>query len=164
MAKQESTTVAIPAVPRPDDEMLRSITSIDDAFAALAELGTDVVDIADVIGSGFSLLDDKDKGRLVGVPMLLIAWAFSPGLYGQFVTTFVITATGEKYIVNDGSTGICKQLAEFTGVSGRQNGLRVMKGLRRSDYLIDKATKEPVGRDFAGETEPASTFYLDTSK
>lgn len=161
---ETGTDVAINAR-RPDDEVLRDIESMQDAFAALENAGVDVVEISDVMGTGFSKIeDDAGKGTLVKVPFVILHWGFSLGEYGDFVTAHIVTEDGRKLILTDGSKGIYDQLSAFTDETGRQTGMIVRKGLRRSDYRISRETREPVGRDYKGETDPATTFYLDTSK
>jgi hypothetical protein len=150
---------------RPDDEVLRQINSVQDAFDVLNRNGIDVVDISDELGTGFQLIeDDEGKGTLVKTPFVIVYWGFSLGDYGEFVTAFIMTEDGRKLILTDGSTGIYSQLSEYTEKKGRQAGMNVRRGLRRSDYRISRESREPVGRDFQGETDPATTFYLDTGK
>ena len=69
----------------------------------------------------------------------------------------------KRYVINDGSTGIRAQLQEFTKRTGQQANMVVRNGLRKSEYRIDKETKKPVSRGYEGPTEPAVTYYLDTS-
>ena len=174
MAKETPGTAVAPAVPRFDDDVLRNVQTVDDALELLrAQFGDQAtVTIDDELGTGFALADDKMKDSLVGVPMLLLYWAFNQGDYRDadgnaqdFVTVALVTEDGRKIIVNDGSTGICAQLWELTDRSGRQNGLIVKRGLRKSEYRIGviDGRKGPVPKSFEGPTEPASTFYLDTS-
>lgn len=120
----------------------------------LSESG-EMVDGSDY-GSGFSVLDTKDKGRLVGVPLIILDYNFNDGDNGQFVSLSVVTNANEKLIVNDGSTGIAKQILEINAALPEGDGNKaifVKKGLRRSDYeYTDKET---------GQKKPATTFYLD---
>lgn len=152
-------------IERPDDETLRQINSVQDAFDVLSRNGIDVVDISEELGTGFQLIEsDEGKGTLVKTPFVIVYWGFSLGDYGEFVTAFVMTEDGRKLILTDGSTGIYAQLSEYTEKTGRQAGMMVKRGLRRSDYHISRETREPVGRDYEGEKDPATTFYLDTGK
>jgi hypothetical protein len=140
-----------------DDDLL-SIQSFEDAVKVAADvLGSDSILRADeVIGNGFAILEHKDA--LIGKPLFFLQWDFREGDIGEFVS-IVTVAQGtngeiEKWIVNDGSTGVMKQLKTFTEKTGRKGGLMVRRGLRRSDYRF-------IGED--GKEKPASTFYLDTS-
>jgi hypothetical protein len=154
---------------RLDDDTLRGITSFDDALAVMQEQGA--VEVADaVLGNGFSIADDKVKDRLIGIPLAFLSWSFNQGDYGSaddgsnvFVSAMVVTQANEKYIINDGSTGVCKQLQEYTKRTGETKNLVVRHGLRKSEYRIHRETKIPVARGYDGPTEPASTYYIDTS-
>jgi hypothetical protein len=163
MAAQSDAIV--PAVPRPDDSTLRELETMDDVLALLEKQGIPVRDIADEIGTGFSVVD---KETLVKVPMVLIAWQFSVGDFGGMVTAFAMTEDGRKVILVDGSTGIFAQLDEYSNDPnspgfGIQNGMRVRNGLRVSRYELTE-DREIAPRDYKGKTTPAATFYLDTSK
>lgn len=150
----ESKAVAV-AVPQYRDSDLQQIQTFDDALALITEQYGQggVISAADVLGNGFALLQNKD--HLVGVPFLFMKWQFHPGKYqSDFLTALVVTVNNQKYIMNDGGTGIAKQLREYTEVSGRQGGMVAPKGLTRSDYTYT---------DQDGEERPASTFYIDTS-
>ena len=140
------------------DEQLAGIGTWDELAKLLGENGVASADIAD-FGTGFSLLSDKT--RLVGVPFAILDWRFNPGDFGDFVSMTVLTKSGEKWIVNDGSTGICEQMR---GVDKRLGGkptvLRVEKGLHKSEYstmIWDSKKGEDV------ETS-ATTFYLRLEK
>lgn len=138
-----------------DEGDMRSIKSVDDAFSLLDSLAG--VESFDDYGTGFEILDNKN--RLVDNPFMIVEWRFTPSREygGEFVSCAVVTKGGEKFIVNDGSTGICRQLRRVTDErvkSGRrapQTGLLVSRGLRRSDYTYT---------DDKGEEKAASTYYL----
>lgn len=150
----EETAVAV-AIPQYRDSDLQQISSFDDALALIQEQYGQggVISASDVLGNGFALLSNKD--HLVGVPFLIMKWQFNPGKYAEdFCTALVVTVNNQKYIVNDGGQGLCKQLREYTAQSGRQGGMVVQKGLTRSDYTYT---------DSDGEERPASTYYIDTS-
>lgn len=157
-------TVVEKAGPRlMDDADLGAIQSFADAMALLQSAGMTVADITEEYGTGFDVLDDKRQ--LVKVPFLILSWRFSEGDHGKFVSMMIVTreagGVSRKLIVNDGSTGIRKQMEEisedrlqkFKGdVNKAHAGLLVPKGLRISeyDYVNDKGVKTP-----------ASTFYLN---
>lgn len=140
--------------PEFDSAALAAIDSFDAALALVQDtLGA--VDVAsDELGDGFAILDDKAK--LVGVPSLFISWNFNIGDYGEFVSAMVVARNESgaplKVILNDGSTGIYKQLSDYTAKTSKMGGLFARQGLRRSDYTYT---------DKDGKTAPATTYYID---
>lgn len=105
------------------------------------------------LGNGWGVLGSKEKGRLVGVPLLVLSYQFNEGDNGEFVSAQVVT-NSERLIVNDGSTGIYQQLKDLAE-NGETRAIYCKHGLRRSDYTYtDPKTKEE---------KEATTFYLDTS-
>lgn len=139
------------------DELM-GITSFDDAVRIATEVHGSLTYADQELGDGFALLSKEQKNLLCGVPLLLLEWKFRGGDFGNFVTLRVIARNPDgnvsKYIVNDGSTGIAEQLADYQQNTGRTGGMFVGKGFRRSDYEV------MIGE----ELKSASTFYLDTSK
>lgn len=154
MADAANGVVALPAQRFTDDELL-SIASLDDVRSLLASSDIPLVAADQVIGNGFSIVNDK--GFLCGIPMILLGWQFNAGDNGQFVSINAVANlpgnTLGKYIINDGSTGIYAQLRKYTEKTGKTAGLYVARGLRRSDYQYDDN----------GSPKNATTFYLDTS-
>lgn len=134
-----------------ESDELRAIQSFDDAIA-LANAVQPVIVAEQEIGDGFALLKNKD--RLIGVPLLFLTWRFNDGKYEEkFVTAYVVTNRNEKFIINDGSTGICQQLRELSN-KGRNGNMLSRHGLSRSDYPY---------ADEQGEMKEATTYYIDTS-
>lgn len=135
------------AVANLNDDTLRSIGSSGDAFAdalALAEAAFGGVEVVtDIMGNGFTLLPKDDKAKLVGEKLLFLKWGFSDGDFGLFTSVAVVTGKGEKYIVNDGSAGICGQLHQYTIKSGRFGGLIAPRGLRESTYTTCVSCGKP---------------------
>ena len=128
---------------------LRNITSFEDAARLAAEQnGGELFVASEELGDGFALLENKDQ--LIDVPLVIMDWSFHEGDHGEFVSAHVVTRPGDKFIVNDGSTGIYAQLRAFSDARGKFGGLAVNRGLRRSDYT------HPVHG-------PATTYYLSTS-
>jgi len=127
------------------DGILASMATWDEALAVFEGAGVGIESIEDY-GSGFKLLNDKN--RLVGVPLLVIEWRFTAskkytndaGEPAEFVSAMVITKHGDRYIINDGSTGIAAQLRmvqnqrEAKNHANPQAGLLVEDGLKRSEY------------------------------
>lgn len=138
----DGNTVEIPL------EMVKNL-SIEDIKQYAA------VQAAEAIGSDQFGPILTDKNQLVGEPFVAVKWNFYPGEFGEFVSMWVLTNDDAKYIVNDGSTGICAQLRALTDNNGQDGMLVCPKGLRRSDYkYTDPRT---------GDERPASTFYIDAS-
>ena len=135
-------------------EELRSISSFDDALnLAQAKLGKGNVipQASEELGDGFTLLESEEKNLLIKRDMIILDWVFADGDYGdEFVTMRLVTRDGGRYIVNDGSTGICAQLRDYSNRTGRYSMLRVERGFRKSEYANE-------------HSEHAVTFYLDTS-
>jgi hypothetical protein len=154
-------------VRRLSDDELRGIESFDDAFRAATVVVPDgnVVDASQELGNGFTLLDKSQKRQLIGRETIFVQWDFHESdtvfradedgtkIPAEFVSVQAVCKAGkngaEKFIFNDGSTGIYRMLKEYTERTGRQGGLYAKKGLRVSEY------DGPEGR--------AETFYIDTS-
>jgi hypothetical protein len=165
------------AVPEPNygDDTLRSITSFQDAINAAGYMFGAVEDAADVLGDGFRLLKTEDgKSKLVGKPLMLLEWSFYPSdeFGGEFAAIRLVAQednnTISKYIVNDGSTGVCKMLREYTEHTGRRGGLMVRNGFRESSYPFCQDCRTAVDDDHK-KFEPShvvgrgKTYYIDTS-
>lgn len=158
-----------------NDTELAAIDSWDAAMAAAKAAYGDVVDGSDALGNGFRKADDDQMERLCGVPLLLLEWDFYPGDFGEdFVSIRVIQRLDNggiaKWIVNDGSTGIRKQLQEHQGLTGATGGLGLPKGFRMSKFFFDPDTGKALTKQETREglikgrrMQPARTFYLDTS-
>lgn len=158
-------------------EELSEIESFDDAMKlAQAQFGTVINAHEDKnLGSGFRLTTDEDKFKLIKVPLLLLDWRFNPGEHGDdFVSITCISqqenGQANKLIINDGGTGICKDLKEYTAKTGRMGGLFCRRGLRVSEYDTDAETGLPIGKmmvaDFhktGHKVGKGKTFYLDFS-
>ena len=137
-----------------EDAHLKNIGSIEDAIALLNAMSVPGDNIEDY-GTGFRVVE---KDSLIKTPMVLLEWNFHKGDHGPFVSIAAVTADGRKVVVNDGSTGILKQLTDITAerlASGRpyaQQGLNCPSGLRASDF---KYTDEKTG-----DEKDARTYYL----
>lgn len=139
-----------------DDDTLRGIGDYKAALALAAQTaGTELESTTDY-GNGFAVLPTDEKGRLEKVPFVILEWDFHDGDKGRFVSALIVTKSGEKLILNDGSTGILRQLTRITesrvsrGVANPQASLTVPGGLRRSDYTTA----------VNGSLTDATTFYL----
>lgn len=135
---------------------LATINSFADLEKALA--GRDDVAIVDAseFGTGYTLLKEEEKRRLVGVKFAMLDYKIVPdGDFGTFVALTVLTAAGDKFIVIDGSTGIKDQIVNEIdpGNGGKPAVIMFAKGLRASDYsYYDEKLEKDV---------PATTFYLN---
>jgi hypothetical protein len=143
----------------------------------LKQLGdTDELDDVSALGGGFHLLKRDDKDKLEGQPFVILffrvndKWRYGPGVSMMIQTAVPVVFNGQKYerfVVNDGSTGIAQQLFDYKAATGKNGPILVRNGLRSSEYevmedgpdgekipVIDPATQKPV---------LGKTFYLDTS-
>ena len=141
------------------EEQLREVTTFEDALRLTEETFGVIAAADEVLGDGFTLLRSDQKDLLTGRPMLLMEWSFYEGDFGgNFAAIRAVVQNPDKsvsrYIFNDGSAGICEQLARYTKRTGITGGLVVRQGLRRSDYTYT---------DEEGNERPASTYYLDVS-
>lgn len=154
------------------DADMRAITSYEEALALAEAVHGSVIDIAEELGTGFALLEDK--GKLEDVEFVLLQWRFNAGDFGGFVSAGLVTITGDKYIINDGSTGIMSQLMELTQETKRFGGVKVPKGLRKSEYSTCPECGKPMSRDevecsntkcdYEGDKRGSgTTYYLDLS-
>lgn len=137
-----------------DDLALKNVGTIEDAIALLNNLGVQGDNIENY-GTGFKVVE---KDSLIKTPLVILEWSFHKGDHGPFVSAAAVTADGRKVVINDGSTGILKQLTDITAerlASGRpfaQQGLNVPSGLRASDFkYVDEKTNEE---------KDARTYYL----
>lgn len=142
-----------------DDGQLKNVKTFADAIALLNKNGVPSDTIANY-GTGFNVVKENDQ--LIGKPLVILEWVFRKGTFGEYVSAIIVTEDGTKAILNDGSTGICKQLREVTdsrieeGRAFPQQGLACENGLRRSDYEY-RSVDEKTGEE---TLIPASTYYL----
>jgi hypothetical protein len=138
-------------------ENLRAIRSFDDLQALVESRPDIVVANASDFGTGFSILDTKDKASLVGEYLAILDWRFNNGDQGEFVSAEVLVRNGNrKFVLNDGSTGICQQLKDIQHANGGETCLLIVpRGLRVSEYDYV---------DAGGNTSKARTYYIDYSK
>lgn len=166
----DTSTGVVDTYSRFTDDDLRTVETFADAFGANG-LVKSVEDYSEAYGSGFAVLETNDKDRLVKTAFGIVEWRFSTGDQGEFVSALVITErTNEKYVLNDGSTGICDQLRRVTAdrlakgwpETEASRGLYVKNGLRRSDYLLDAAGQPmPKGSDPGESAGTGTTYYLN---
>lgn len=162
-------------------EQYASIQSFNDAMALALDTYDTVVDASQDpnLGTGFKIAQEDDKDRLCGVPMLLLDWRFNVGDHGDkdYVSIHAVDAENRKWVINDGGTGICRDLREYTGKTGRKGGLMVKRGLRFSEYPTNpegglqhlnvgqplKKDEEMILLQQGKRPGHGKTFYLDFS-
>lgn len=130
---------------------LRGISSFEEALALVQEKMGDTVNAEKELGTGFRVLNGPDKDRLLGVTFIILSMDFNNGDQGDFVSFLCVTEEGNKYIVNDGSTGIFKTLDEYRLRGGKPGALLVNGGLRKSEYE----------KEVEGKMTKAVTYYLN---
>lgn len=151
-----------------------------DELIRQAEAAGELTD-ASQLGEGYHLLRGEDeKEKLVGVPFVVIDWKDNPGRFGDFFTLRIKTKypvmfgeTGyQHFIVNDGSTGIARQMADRKAAGDMsliycRHGLQVSKDYEVTTKELDpdtgKTIRKPVIDPSTGKPILGTTFYLDTS-
>lgn len=154
-----------------DTTPLNNLVSRDAILAFFADAGINVNDNeADGIKS-LDIVDNKDK--LIGVPFLIVQWRFNEsdkyknedGTNGTFVSAEIMLTDGTLLVLNDGSTGIARQLRELSdrrieaGHGMPYAGRAVNKGLRKSEY--DLPIEKVVNGKIVTEDTHGVTYYLD---
>lgn len=126
----------------------RTVESFEDIYNAVGS--ENIAHATDVIGDGFSILEEK--AQLVNVPLMILSARFTTeNARGQgYWSIRVLTKSGEKYVVNDGGYGIA-QAMDTLKVKGAKFPVFVPHGLRRRDYDHPEHGK-------------ATTYYFDTSR
>lgn len=153
---------------------LREVKNVDDALKLITDAFGGIQSIGEFeLGSGFKLLGDDEKKRLVKVPLILLFWQFNEGDFGEFVSVTLITAdkNADRLILNDGSSGICEQLRDISENTGRYGGITIPNGLRVSEYDTclgcGKPRKPSVATcdctDTNAKRGKGSTYYLDVN-
>lgn len=156
------------------NEELANVESFSDAVKLAADEFGGVINAHEDknLGTGFRLTSDEDKYRLIGVPLLLLDWRFNPGDFGDdYVSIHAVQqnedGSASKLVINDGGTGICRDLKVYTQKTNRMGGLFVKRGLRVSEYdtIADGGPDngKPAPRNYKGKTGKGKTFYLDFS-
>lgn len=158
------------------------------AQASAAELGTpDTVRDVREAGDGFIVVPRHVKELLVGVPFFIVDTDINPsrkvkgGYFGSIHIRTVrpvdaIRPGADAFIINDGGTGIFKQLEDYRATYGATKMLPMWcpKGLRVSRYEVTeddptgaldertgKPRKVPVLDPKTNEPIQGETFYLD---
>lgn len=141
----------------PTDDELTYITTTGDMVKYFNDQSMQPTDGSE-LGTGWQLL--KDKRKLLGRPFMILFWErrIDETTKRAYTTVHLMENSGERWIINDGSTGIHAQLEKavekrhLAGISPVNGPMRVNNGLRVSDYTVENAQ---------GGEEAASTFYLN---
>jgi hypothetical protein len=169
----------------------------DAGFAALAATATDVSEAeaggldAAQMGDGYVVVPTAHKEHLVGMPFIIVEYDLNFGrkVEGTYFTTLHIVTERPvnqirpgctTFILNDGSTGIHRQLMELRGKDGDiPRPMLCRNGLRVSEYdvtenetdpetgepILDEVTGKPkqkaVVNPISGQKVTGKTYYID---
>ena len=102
-----------------------------------------------------------EKDSLVGKPFIIRRISINEGNYGPFVSLTCVTKDNDTVVINDGSSGIARQIYSIVKEYGDENPILVEKGLRKSTYYVDNDTGKIVGKQPRPNSFAQSTFYLN---
>lgn len=145
-----------------------------------------MLDSAADLGSGYHLVrGDDGKNKFVDVPFIIEDYRINPNWqFGEGVSLMIRTGVPvafegrpyTKFILNDGGTGIGRQIVDRHQIRGfkgqRMQGPAILckRGLTRSDYdVMVTDPNNPNGErvklidPVTGNPKRGTTFYLDTS-
>jgi len=153
-----------------DDDVLREITTFDQAYSLAIETYGGVVDVSELLGTGFELLNGDEKLVLLDVPLVVLDSRVHEGEQGMFCSLVVVTEKNLRYVINDGSRGIFAQVLTLREKTGKDGGWLVRNGLRKSDYVTCRECGKPreaseaecaVCGDDSAERGAGRTYYLN---
>jgi hypothetical protein len=138
-----------------DENVLETFKTMEEVIAYANSIGVNTQDNeADGIFS-LDIIDDKDV--LAGTPFMLLSWRFNKGTWGEFVSCEIMDNSGNHAILNDGSSGICKQLRDLTDYR-TENGHPTPSALR---YVKSGVKASRYTHEMEDGTEiQAVTYYL----
>lgn len=159
---------------RLNDDMIAGINSFTDVEAFCESIGQKPVDAAEYIPSLTILRTDEEKKRLIGTPFVILEAQFNDGKYAGnanegkgFVSLTILLESGDKYIVNDGGTGIRDQMIGIIAsrVEAKHPHPNMMilckRGLSVSEYYRNEVSGDTSRTKPDGdEWKFARTFYL----
>lgn len=130
-------------------------TSFEEARARMKEVGE-----AELKGSLFPVVD---KEVLLKMPFIILDWQWNtdPNTKTEYVSLHVIAQDNQRWCVNDGGTGIYRQIKQWEhDQPERKTMIDIPNGLRKSEYIakykgVDKDTGEIVDMQ-----SPATTYYI----
>lgn len=184
LAPEPSTLERIRAGARGNVEVTSSSEAsltFDELLAKLDAAG-DLENVTD-LGSGYHLVRGKEnKAKFVDVPFIIEDYRINPDWkFGEGVTLFIRTGVQvafegrpyDKFILNDGSTGIAQTIVDrhvAKGLKGnRMSGPAILckRGLTMSEYDVNDPTDPEKKRKLidpaTGQPTKGVTYYLDTS-
>jgi len=176
---QEERAAEVMRVRNFKDEHLAAIDTWEKAMSMATVVYGKVDNAADILGNGFTVIrDDDTKSKLIGASLLLLEWQQNTGDFNDFVSIYVIQRHDDggisKWVLNGGEA-MLRQLQQFEDETGRNGGMGLPKGLRKSDFHFDaekdsptfgKALTKNQVREYISKglkAQPATTWYLDTS-
>jgi hypothetical protein len=145
-----------------DDNVMWDLNSVEDLDEYFADQGG----IIEFKGSPFTLIRKDEKGMLENQPFTVVdtRWYESKQFGNMVVAVMLITddpIKGEnKFLFNDGSTGVRQQMEAMVTHTKRRGGFRCPRGLRASHYTVwDKVDLDGAPMKDAKEIE-ATTYYI----
>ena len=155
MSEPSTEVVLAKSSLRFDDETLRAMT----ADSALSLSSAPLLDLSTVLGSGFRIATKNDKLALCGKRFMIVQWQQINGDKGLYTSLLVLTEDSQKWVINDGGSGINQQVAAFKDHPGM---ILVNGGLRRSEYWMNPKDNSEKSNHPVDETwEKAETYYLN---
>lgn len=147
---------------------LRDITDLKSAMDIIRmTTGAEVIQASEEVGDGFDFIERSQKDRLVGRPVLFVKWDCTlSSSYTRDNAAIRCVNVWAMYEAPDGSarkvrfvdfgTGVCQQLWELYGRTGRSAGLALPRGLRKSEFTYTDPDN--------GAQSLAATYYVDLSR
>jgi hypothetical protein len=130
----------------------------------------ELMDVAE-LGEGYHLLQGTaGKDKLVDVPFVIIkykiqtGWKFGDGVTLQVRTGVPVAIEGRtynKFIVNDGGSGIARQMFEHNESKDKGKAILCRRGLSRSDYERKDENGDPIIDPVTMKPATGTTFYLN---
>ena len=145
-----------------DTDAQWEINSVEDLDQYFADQGG----ILEFKGSPFTLLRKEEKSQLEDRPFTVVdtRW-YDSKQFGNLVCAVMLITdepiNGEnKFLINDGSTGVRQQMEAMVTHSKRRGGFRCPRGLKASHYEVwDKVDLDGEPMDGAKKIQ-ATTYYV----
>lgn len=98
-----------------------------------------------------SSISGSPKEQLLGVPFIITDLSFHVDDHERrYVFVQCVTVDSKRVNFTDGSSGIMKQLVEYWRMYRKTAGIKVPRGLRKSEYTVE----------VDGIVKPATTYYI----
>lgn len=115
---------------------------------------------AEIRGSLFPVVE---KEQMLKVPFIIcdFQWTTDPETKQEYVSLHVIDKENERHTINDGGTGIFKQMKQWEhDMPERKTMIDCPNGLRKSAYIAKyKGVNKETG-EIEDMTSPATTYYI----